>query len=705
MRSEGRFLLMCLAVGLSTCRVAVQQPHAPPADPDVVEAPAVIDLGDLDAVRARGILRALVLDTGEEALPRPTRRSATIHRDRAREIARRLGVKVQYVPVDSIDGLERALLAGRGDVIADDLIATAPRAERIAFTRPVTTTSELLVGRRGDNNPRALEELAGHAVHVPERSPYAETLARLRAKVDVTLVEVPGNVDPESLVWEVSRGTRPLTIVDANLFATIESYNSDVERLFEVAPGRDISWGVRLGNPELKAALDAFLVEKALLAHSVERATGDLDEIRKRGTLRVLTRNNGVTYYLHRGRHAGFDYELARMYAASVGVRLEMIVVPSFDQLVPWLLEGRGDVIAASFTVTPERAADVAFTRPYMYVDELLVRRPFGPPSSTLDDLRGRTIHVRASSSYRRTLERLRHQYGFSIAEVPEDVETEELIDRVGRGEIDFTVADAHMLAVETAWRDDVEAAFALPTESRASAEGAQAIAFAVRPHNLELFASIDVFVRRTYRGLEYNVLRERYFEGDRVARRAQTRHALDGAISQYDELIRRHAARYELDWRLLAAQAYQESRFNPRAVSFAGAIGLFQVMPETGKMLGFTNLFDPDQGAQAGIAYLHTIIDRLDPRIPFKQRLRFALAGYNVGIGHVSDARRLAEELGYDRDRWFGNVEHAMLLLQQPKYYRHARHGYCRGAEPVRYVSEIQSRYDDYVRLVPQGP
>ena len=133
------------------------------------------------------------------------------------------------------------------------------------------------------------------------------------------------------------------------------------------------------------------------------------------------------------------------------------------------------------------------------------------------------------------------------------------------------------------------------------------------------------------------------------------------------------------------------------------GARGLFQVMPRTAAEMGFeSNLEDPEISTHAGVKYLRRLIDRFDAQLPLRQRIRFALASYNAGHGHLSDARRLAREMGWNPDRWFKNVERAMVLLEEPRYHRKARYGYCRGSEPVRYVSEIQLRYDNYVKLFP---
>jgi membrane-bound lytic murein transglycosylase F len=405
------------------------------------------------------------------------------------------------------------------------------------------------------------------------------------------------------------------------------------------------------------------------------------------------------------------------MLAEALGVRLEMVVAPSRDELIPWLLEGRGDLVAASLTVTPSRAQRVIFSRPYLYVDEVVVGPAprgqdagVGVPTS-LAELAGRAIHVRRSSSYYDTLAASAQELGVSIELLPEDLETQEILAMVADGEIPLTVADSHILQVERAYRDDLEPLWTLPSmraaaealPARVGLEGETSIAFAMRPDATELARAVDAFVESLAADDTYHVALARYFDGRRsVAARRLYRPTEDGRISRFDPLIRRYAAQYGLDWRLMAALAWRESRFDAGATSWVGALGLFQVMPRTGRALGFTNLRDPEQSTHAGIMYFHGLLARLDPRIPFEERLLFALAGYNAGIGHVGDARRLAARKGLDPNRWFDNVERAMLLLSQPRYHRQARHGYVRGHEPVTHVREIYEQYESFVQLAP---
>ncbi|MEO0815567.1 MAG: transglycosylase SLT domain-containing protein, partial [Myxococcota bacterium] len=305
--------------------------------------------------------------------------------------------------------------------------------------------------------------------------------------------------------------------------------------------------------------------------------------------------------------------------------------------------------------------------------------------------------------------------FGFSLESASEELETETLIARVASGQLDLTVADTHIFAVQRLLYPNVGGALALAKlqeegstdwtlDGRPGDKGSKSIAFAVRPDSSNLRSALNRFVKSHFRGLEYNMLRNRYFGNKkRAAQASEERAGKSGTLSPFDELIKRYSEQYDLDWRLMSSLAYQESRFDPKARSWVGAQGLFQVMPATGKELGFRDLMDPEQGAHAGIKYVHQLIDHFEPTLEFRQRVRFALASYNAGFGHVGDARRLAQEEGLDPNRWFGNVEKAMLMLQQPRYYRRARYGFVRGQEPVNYVSQIQLRYDNYVKVFPK--
>ncbi|MEX2352711.1 MAG: transglycosylase SLT domain-containing protein, partial [Gammaproteobacteria bacterium] len=208
----------------------------------------------------------------------------------------------------------------------------------------------------------------------------------------------------------------------------------------------------------------------------------------------------------------------------------------------------------------------------------------------------------------------------------------------------------------------------------------------------------------KEYRGLFYNMRKERYFENRKHIARAESEWRLDqsGVISPYDELVKKYAAKHELDWRLIVSQMYQESRFDQNRESWAGAQGVMQLLPRSAREVGVMKLNTPEQSIMAGVRYLKRMIDLIDPRLPLETRIRFGLASYNAGRSHVLDARRLARQQGWSGDIWYDNVERAMLLLSRPEYHQKARFGFVRGEEPVNYVREIESRYISYTRQLP---
>ncbi len=671
--------------------------------PEIEKAPEpYVAAGDLREILERGTLRVLVPTLPEDDLQRAGSPGFE-DREMALAFAARLRLACEFISIDDRSEILARLEQGYGDVVAAQLTVTPERDRSLLFTRPTAVVDEWLVGRKGEADlPRNIEELAGMEIHLRRSSSFAETLRELsRARgIGIQMVFVDEALDTETIAYQVGRGERPLTVVDSNLLTSIETYNPDLEPLFVLARGRELAWVVRSEARELAAALDAFIIERQLTDHRADdRTTGDLDSVRARGSLRVITLNNPVHYFLYRGRQMGFDYEIASLAARKLGVRLELVVPPSRDLAFEWLLEGRGDLIAATLTATPERRERLAFSRPYLFVDEVVVRRARTVDKvSSVYELRGRTVHAWKSSSHYQTLLRWIPRVGpFDIEPIPEDMEYEEILDRVASGEYRLAVVDSLVLEAELPHRDDVEAAFSL------TAGQPQPIAFALRPGNPRLQEFLDGFASDIVGSLELNDARDRYFRKSRGLDREKARNAPGGGrLSPYDEIFKKHSKRYGLDWRLMAAQAYQESLFDPDAESWAGARGLFQLLPSTGLELGIEDLGDPEAGIQAGIRYMHQILERLEPRVPLKHRLRFALAAYNAGFGHLQDARRLATEEGLDPDKWFGHTEKAMLLLSQPRYYQRSRHGYVRGSETVRYVSEIQNRYDHYVTLVP---
>jgi peptidoglycan lytic transglycosylase F len=668
-------------------------PLGPRTSADAATAGA-LSTADLPAIRKTGTLRLLV--TAPEHLQRagdPKREELAL----AVAFARKLGLRTVPTVVSDRSQLIAALRAGHGDVIVGSLAITPERAREIAFSRPIRFVAQQVVVQKADRTVKGPADLAGKTVTVRASSSYAASLARLQETVrNIQVKPARETEDTFDLIQKVARAEEAITVADSDILAAALTFESGVRAAFTLTEHDPIALGIRKENPALKAALDAFLVEREPTRRKERSGRADLDAIRKRGVLRVLTRNASTTYFLHKGEELGFEYELVREFARTLGVRLEMVIPPSREALLTYLREGRGDLVAAGLAVTNERRQEFAFTRPYSRVNELLIVPAKDRTTRSLADLRGRKIAVRRSSSYYQALAPLQARYGFELDLVPEDQETEDILDAVEKGEIAATAADSNIIDVELTYSDGLRAVGPIG-ESRD-------IAWMVRKDQPRLLAAATRFIEGIHRSTFYNMLVAKYFKNQRQMRAAASDERSDktGRLSPYDPVVKKYAEIYDLDWRLVTAQMYQESRFDPLARSWVGALGLMQIMPRTARELDTGDVRLPEQGIHAGVKLLarYAAMYR-DPEISGQDRLHFALAAYNCGPGHVADGRRLAADLKLDPTRWSGHVEKAMPLLARPRFARTARHGYCRCGEPVRYVGAIQSRYDSYSSLI----
>jgi membrane-bound lytic murein transglycosylase F len=451
--------------------------------------------------------------------------------------------------------------------------------------------------------------------------------------------------------------------------------------------------------PEPEVAPPDREVARALVGDRSFTSTDDLDEIKRRGVLRVITRNDSTSYFLHRGDEAGFQYELAKLLASQLGVRLDVVVPRATRDMIPWLLQGRGDLIVTSLGPESPRADRAAWTRPYLETDLAVVvkRGEFRP--RTLAELKGRNVGVRPSSTaYVRVRELLKdQQLDVTLAAVRESIEPEDLLDLVAEGAHEAAIVPGQTARTELLFRDDLHLAFSLEGPPVTSSLG-------VRTDNPKLLEAADAFVRKHRRGKLYNILYRRYFEANsrNLEAHANITRADEGAaLTPWDPVFRRAAHATGLDWRLLAAVAMQESRLEPTARSHMGALGLMQLIPSTARLVGVDDPLDPEQSIEGGARYLAQVMAAYDdPGLPLPVRVRLGLASYNAGPGHVIDARALAKKRGLDPDKWFDNVEDAIVLLERPRFYREARAGYCRGRETAAYVAAVQTRFDAYVKL-----
>lgn len=441
----------------------------------------------------------------------------------------------------------------------------------------------------------------------------------------------------------------------------------------------------------------------------------DLDKIKSRGVFKVIIENSATSYFIYKGQPMGYDYELLQRYADHENLHLQFVVTTDLDEGFRKLNAGEGDILAYNLTVTNERRKRISFTdyhnlarqvliqrKPERWhqmkrheIEAQLIRNPI--------ELIGKEIVVRNGSSYISRLENLSDEIGGEIIIVPafSNLSTENLIQQVARGEIKYTVAEENVALLNATYFSvlDVETAISLP----------QQIAWGVRKNAPQLLQSLNNWIAQMRSRPDYNLIYAKYFEDTKVFTRL-TRSNYFGVkgdeISPYDDSIKALATQIGWDWKLLAAMIFVESRFDPRAKSWAGAVGLMQLVPETGRMFGLPrrDLMHPQKNMRAGVKYIRWLNELWKERIPEKdERIKFVLASYNVGQGHVIDAVKPTEKYHGNPGKW-EDVAKYLLKKSEPNYYNDpaVEFGYCRGEEPVNYVAEILSLYGQYIQVLP---
>lgn len=454
----------------------------------------------------------------------------------------------------------------------------------------------------------------------------------------------------------------------------------------------------------------------------------DLDAIRSSGELRVLFTFNSTGYLIYRGVVMGYEYDLLNLYAKETGLTLRPIVVRDSAELFEKLNRGDGDVVAAQLALS-SRPADVAVTESLYSTAPVVVQQAPAPATgtsptvaaaisrekretapSTLQvqarlvaaphDLGGQRVHLPRTSNYRRNLLELNTELSDDIEIVEVDESSDRLIQRLAEGEIAFTVAPENLAALKTGEYSNLVIKPAIgPPEP---------IVWAVRSNARALLDALNHWLDAKRRTGLLNGLYRRYFLDRRAfQQRASSQYlsAETGTLSPYDDWFREYAKVPGWDWRLLAAQAFQESRFNANAQSWAGAVGLMQIMPRTARQLR-VNARDPRQSIDGASRYLWTIDSSWSDVRDESERIKFVLASYNVGVGHVQDAVRLAKKNGDDPSSW-QDVAYWLIRKSKRSVYNDpvVRHGYARGTEPVAYVDAILARFANYREFVPEAP
>jgi membrane-bound lytic murein transglycosylase F len=413
-----------------------------------------------------------------------------------------------------------------------------------------------------------------------------------------------------------------------------------------------------------------------------------LERILEVGELRVVTRNSPDAYYLGSHGPEGPAYELVSQFAETLGVPLRLYTVKTREAAIEEVAAGRAHVAAAGLSTGIDLPRGVQYGPGYQRVREHLVyRRRAARPSNIAQAARGQ-IEVAAGSAHLRTLEDLRLRNPDLAWIERDDTDTEEILADVSQGKVQYTLASSTEFALNRSVHPEIAVGLDLAPE--------RALAWVVTTagNDTSLLDRINAFfVYARYEGVIAALL-DRYYGKDDRFDYLFSRNFMEHLVSRlprYVDWFQEAAAQHDLDWRLLAAMGYQESKWDPAAVSFAGARGLMQLTEDAATRVRAGDRHDPRSSIHGGARYLSKMLRTLPRRIPEPDRTWMAVAAYNVGIGHLEDARVLAQESGHNPDKW-EDVRRSLPLLSQERWYTRTKRGYARGWEPVRYVDNVQA-------------
>jgi membrane-bound lytic murein transglycosylase F len=428
-----------------------------------------------------------------------------------------------------------------------------------------------------------------------------------------------------------------------------------------------------------------------------ERYELDLAGIKARGFILAAVDNNSAGYYIYRGRRMGYEYELLRDLAKRLDVQLHLVLVADIDKAFDYLREGKVDLIAMNLEENEDRAEQASFSIPLGKMSTVLVRAKNSEEFTSWEQLEGDTVYVRQGAVYKDQLCAVRDslQVGFFVIESPENEET--LIDEVVDGKIKWTVSDQNIAQANATYYEELDISWKLKEEGE--------VAWVVRENSPQLLDSLNVWLEDKQKRFIPD-LYAKYFLNSKNSyfRNNSPYSSLAGnQISVYDEIIKGGAEELGWDWRLLASLVYKESRFDTTALSYAGAEGLLQLMPVTLERFGVTNPNDPQQSLMGGVRYLKYLDKFWMERVPeTNERIKFILASYNIGQGHVEDAWRLTMKYGQNTQIW-SEVSEFLEMKSDPKYYRDpvVKSGYAKGHLAVNYVRDVMALFESYKALV----
>lgn len=596
--------------------------------------------------------------------------------------AESIGVKPVVHYEDEFSEILRCVSMCLRDVAVGNISRTEDREKYLSFTNPFFESMLVLVANK---NLRAnnLNELKDGKVTVQYGTIYEDAARSLVTKHEKLNLKLSSNVESfENLINKVDLGEYAMTIVEKNIYKANAIYSKNLKIIHEFTDfPSDISWATARENYTLISALNSFIDSHKNL-FTTPSYMDDFDVIQDRKILRMITRDNPSNYYLHADMTRGFEYDMFSDFAQSQKLFPGVEVPSSWEDLFSFLDDGRGDLIAASFSMPDVPDSRYLYSIPYAVVNECVVAQRGKLPKSTAE-LKNRTFHVRASSSYYRTLIPLQDKYGFKIELISDSSETYDVINYVEDGSYDLSLIDDRIFASLEENSLNAEIGFPL-------AEG-KTYVWVMRRDNPQLCAKVNEFIADYVASDTFKVLTDYYFGVD-TSPTPDLWNQHTTIISPFDSLFQEFARPLGFDWLYVVAQAYESSRFDSAMVSPEG-FGLLCLPPAMVHNMKCKNPLDPRANVSTGLSYMNKIRSRISHEVDVNNRIAFALASYVGGYGHLVDARMWAKELGLNPNVWKDNVEKGYRKLMECKYATASRYGFCRSDVVINYVNSILER------------
>ena len=416
----------------------------------------------------------------------------------------------------------------------------------------------------------------------------------------------------------------------------------------------------------------------------------DLRRVQLAGEIKIITRNTPTTYYIGPQGPTGFEYELAYAFAKYIGVEARIVVSDEFASILPSVGKQTADFAAAGITVTQSRQNLVDFSSPYQTITQLVVYKAGNKKPRKIEDLKGQTIHVIRGSSHEELLKDLAKTHAYLRWQSHDSKDITEILEQVEYGKYDCAISDSNDFQLNQRIYPALREGFKISNK--------QSLAWAFPlSKDKSLVNAANAFLAQAKSNGLLDKLYEKHYShvpGLNYAGAHTFHKHINSRLENLIPIFKRVADQHDIDWRFLAAVSYQESLWNPGAVSPTGVRGLMMLTQNTARQLGIANRTDPFDSTQGGAAYLLALKKRIPERIGEPDRTWMALAAYNIGPGHLEDARVLTQTRGGNPDRW-ADVREALPLLTQQEWHKKTKFGYARGHEPVLYVRNIRNYYD----------